>query len=230
MTSASHKDRIRFHLIPALLLPVLIASPGPLFAQAQDPITTESADLLDGSGLIARQSRLGEGIIILDRQLRHAEAVEKLIRLLGPDAKIEVSPGEFVDFADTPAGLRARLEIMRLQQEIAQMLEPKPAPVAAQPPRSDGSEIIDLIDRRITELTEQAEAPATEPARDGAQILLREISGVGSELTAVLQYGSDRVRVRSGDALPGGVQIISVDRDGVSLTRRGLEMRLTMAN
>ena len=229
MTRPAKPARIRAHLLPALLLPALVLLPATLSAQAQDPITAEAADLLDESGLIARQSRLGEGVIILDRQLRHAEAVEKLIRLLGPDAMIEIAPGEFMRFADTPAGLRARVEMLRLEQEIRQMSEPPPTPAAAQPARSDGSELIEMIDQRISELTDQTSTGAPE-GRDGPQIFLREISGVGSELSAVLQYGADRVRVSAGDALPGEIRILSVERDGVRLVRRGQEIRLVMPN
>jgi len=230
MTRPAKTARNRAHLLPALLLPALLVLPATLSAQAQDSVTAEAVELLDESGLIARQSRLGEGVIMLDRQLRHAEAVEKLIRLLGPDAMIEVAPGEFMRFADTPAGLRARVEMLRLEQEIRQMSEPPPAPAAAQPARSDGSELIEMIDKRISELTDQGAPTGSSESGTGPQIFLREIFGVGSELTAVLQYGADRVRVSAGDALPGEVRIISVERDGVRLVRRGQEIRLTMPN
>ncbi|PTX52369.1 type IV pilus biogenesis protein PilP [Gemmobacter caeni] len=230
MTRKAKPARIRRHLLPALLLPALMATPATLSAQAQDPVTAEAVDLLDESGLIARQSRLGEGVIILDRQLRHAEAVEKLIRLLGPDAMIEVAPGEFMRFADTPAGLRARVEMLKLEQEIRQMSEPPPAPVAAGPARSDGSELVELIDKRISELADPSPDAATPENGGDRQIFVREIFGVGAELSAVLQYGADRVRVSTGDALPGEVRILSIERDGVRIIRRGQEILLTMPN
>ena len=111
-------------------------------------ITNAATELLDESGVLARQSRLGEGVLLLDRQLRHAEAIEKLIEVLGPDALIEVAPGEFLRFSDTPAGMRARLEMMRLQRELDQMAAPVTPAAGAQPARNDGSDLIELIDQR----------------------------------------------------------------------------------
>jgi hypothetical protein len=200
----------------------------------QDPITFEATELLDESGLLARQSRLGEGILILDRQLRHAEAIERLIQVLGPDALIEVSPGEFMRFADTPAGMRARIEMVRLQKELDQMSAQPVAAAQAQPARSDGSELIDQIDQRLTEIEGERSYSKQEIEADTEgeprQISVREIFGTGSDLSAILQYGPDRVRIRTGDSLLGGVQIVSVERDSVLIVRRGQELRLQLPN
>jgi len=226
-------------LLRRILLPLLLTTPFPLWAQdgdpmIQDPITLEATGLLDESGLLARQSRLGEGILILDRQLRHAEAIERLIQVLGPDAMIEVAPGEFMRFADTPAGMRARIEMGRLQKELDQMSAPSPAAAQAQPARSDGSELIERIDRRLSELEGQRSEPdqdrTSEPEGEARPISVREIFGTGSDLSAILQYGPDRIRVRTGDALVGGVRIVSVERDGVLIIRRGQELRLHLPN
>jgi hypothetical protein len=200
----------------------------------QDPITFEATELLDESGLLARQSRLGEGILILDRQLRHAEAIERLIQVLGPDALIEVSPGEFMRFADTPAGMRARIKMVRLQKELDQMSAQPVAAAQAQPARSDGSELIDQIDQRLTEIEGERSDSKQEIEADTEgeprQISVREIFGTGSDLSAILQYGPDRVRIRTGDSLLGGVQIVSVERDSVLIVRRGQELRLQLPN
>jgi hypothetical protein len=185
----------------------------------QDPITFEATELLDESGLLARQSRLGEGILILDRQLRHAEAIERLIQVLGPDALIEVSPGEFMRF---------------LQKELDQMSAQPVAAAQAQPARSDGSELIDQIDQRLTEIEGERSYSKQEIEADTEgeprQISVREIFGTGSDLSAILQYGPDRVRIRTGDSLLGGVQIVSVERDSVLIVRRGQELRLQLPN
>jgi len=235
MTHKAKRDPFRAFFLPALLLPLLIHAPAQVYAQAQDPVTTTAAELLDESGLIARQSRLGEGVLILERQLRHAETVEKLVRLLGPDAMIEVAPGEFLKFADTPAGMRARVEMLRLEEEIRKLAEPPVVPATAQPARSDGSELLDLIDRRITELTEgtgtgTGTGEEGSESEDAPHIFVREIFGSGADLSAILQYGTDRVRVHTGDALPGQVRILSIEPDGVLLTRRGQEIRLAIPN
>ncbi|MCA3506564.1 MAG: hypothetical protein ACK5PT_06855 [Cereibacter sp.] len=83
-----------------------------------DPITNEQIELLKESGLIDKQSRLSEGLLLMERQLRQAELVGQLLAVLGPDAQIEVTPGEFRSFADTPAGLQQRLAYMQLQAQI----------------------------------------------------------------------------------------------------------------
>ena len=101
--------------------PGLVQPPG---APAQpapattDPITNEQIELLKESGLIDKQSRLSEGLLLMERQLRQAELVGQLLAVLGPDAQIEVTPGEFRSFADTPAGLQQRLAYMQLQAQI----------------------------------------------------------------------------------------------------------------
>lgn len=226
---------LKIFALRRLLLPLLLAAPGPLWAQTDpaptDPITQDATVLLDASGLLARQSRLGEGILLLDRQLRHAEAIERLIQVLGPEAMIEVAPGEFMRFADTPAGMRSRIEMVRLQRELDQMSAPPPA-AQAQPARSDGSELIELIDQRLSELTEAGAEDGSGPEQDltveDRPLSVREIFGSGDDLSAILQFGPDRVRVRAGDALLGGVRILSVERDGVRLVRQGQEILLEL--
>ena len=217
-------------LLRTALLPLLLVAPIPAIGQGADPITNGATELLDESGVLARQSRLGEGVLLLDRQLRHAEAIEKLIEVLGPDALIEVAPGEFLRFSDTPAGMRARLEMMRLQREHDQMAAPVTPAAGAQPARNDGSDLIELIDQRLNELT-QAEAEgeqATAPETQDRPLSVREIFGSGTDLSAILQYGPDRVRVRAGDSLVGGLRIVSIGPDGVRVTRRGQELLLRL--
>ena len=83
-----------------------------------DPITNEQIELLKESGLIDKQSRLSEGLLLMQRQLRQAELVGQLLAVLGPDAQIEVTPGEFRSFADTPAGLQQRIAYLQLQADL----------------------------------------------------------------------------------------------------------------
>lgn len=220
-------------LLSAATLSILLAVPVPALAQATDPITTEATDLIDESGLLSRQSRIGEGVLLLERQLRHAETIEKLIELLGPDAEIEVAPGEFMRFSDTPAGLRARIEMARLQRELELMSAPPVATGAAQPARDDGSELIERIDQRLTELERagfEADAGGQPTEEQARPLSVREIFGSGADLSAILQYGPDRVRVRSGDSLIGGLRVLSVEPDGVRVTQRGQELHLRLPN
>jgi hypothetical protein len=100
--------------------PGIVQPPGnaPLGQQTTDPITNEQIELLKESGLIERQSKLSEGLLLMDRQLRQAQLIEQLLGVLGPDAVIEVTPGEFKSFADTPAGLQERIEYLSLQADL----------------------------------------------------------------------------------------------------------------
>lgn len=227
MKTITRKTFIRIAAVPLALAFGL-----PAAGQVTDPVTSEAADLLDESGLIARQSRLGEGVLILDRQLQHAEAIERLIEVLGPDATIEVAPGEFLKFSDTPAGLRAQIEMIRLRKELETLNAPAQPAGEARPARSDGSELMELIDQRLSELS----PPATESAdaapdlSEARLISVREIFGTPNNLSAVLRYGPDRVRVQEGDSLIGGVRILSIRADGVLVSRRGQEMFLQLPN
>lgn len=100
--------------------PLLPQPPGavPSGQPTPDPITNEQIELLKESGLIDKQSRLSEGLLLMDRQLRQAELVQQLLTVLGPDAEIEVTPGEFKSFADTPAGLKQRIDYLKLQADL----------------------------------------------------------------------------------------------------------------
>lgn len=101
--------------------PAPVQPPGAPAQAAQpttDPITNAQIELLKESGLIDKQSRLSEGLLLMERQLRQAELVGQLLAVLGPDAQIEVTPGEFRSFADTPAGLQQRIAYLQLQADL----------------------------------------------------------------------------------------------------------------
>jgi hypothetical protein len=94
------------------------AAPAQSAQPTTDPITNAQIELLKESGLIDKQSRLSEGLLLMQRQLRQAELVGQLLAVLGPDAQIEVTPGEFRSFADTPAGLQQRIAYLQLQADL----------------------------------------------------------------------------------------------------------------
>ena len=85
---------------------------------AVDPITEQAARLLDGSGLIARQAALSQSLLLMERQIRQAELIRTLLSTLGPDAWIEVAPGEFRSFAETPVALRERIALVELEKQL----------------------------------------------------------------------------------------------------------------
>ena len=94
--------------------------PGQAAAPTPDAVTNSRIELLTDEGLIGRQSLLGEGLLLMERQLRQAQLVGQLLSVLGPDAEIEVAPGVFQSFADTPAGMRERIAFLELQAELAE--------------------------------------------------------------------------------------------------------------
>jgi hypothetical protein len=86
-----------------------------------DPITEQAARLLDGSGLIARQAALSQSLLLMERQIRQAELIRTLLSTLGPDAWIEVAPGEFRSFAETPVALRERIALVELEKQLEEL-------------------------------------------------------------------------------------------------------------
>jgi hypothetical protein len=105
---------------PAAPAPDPAAAPPDATAPTPDPITNSQVELLREDGLIGRQLVINEGLLLMDRQLRQAQVAEQLLAVLGPDALIEVVPGEFRSYSDTPAGIRQQIQFLQLQQELRQ--------------------------------------------------------------------------------------------------------------
>lgn len=155
-----------------------------------DPITNAQIELLKESGLIDQQSRLSEGLLLMERQLRQAQLVGQLIAVLGPDAQIEVTPGEFKSFADTPAGLQQRIEYLRLQKELQAA---KAETGVAQESPTEISEIYGKSDDLVAVITV-----------DGR----RRAVSLGDQLedgTEVLSISAERVELQSSD---GTLQVL----------------------
>lgn len=100
---------------PAQVQPLGSEEPG---QSTTDPITNKQIELLQESGLIDEQSKVSEGLLLMARQLQQAQLVGQLLDVLGPDAMIEVTPGEFKSFANTPAGLQGRIDYLELMGQL----------------------------------------------------------------------------------------------------------------
>jgi len=87
-----------------------------------DPITNAATMLLDDSGVIGRQRAVAESILMMDQQIKHQRKIEEALTALGPNTPIEVSPGVFKTFEDTPAAIRAQIAYIKLQQQLAETL------------------------------------------------------------------------------------------------------------
>ena len=180
-----------------------------------DPVTRQHMEILQGSGLLARQSAISESIIMLERQLKQAELLNRLMALAGPDMLIEVSPGEFRSFADTPAGQRlameqeesrllARIRILELQAQEAGLAGAM-RPDAAPKPGPDRLDIRDIV----------------APKEPEHSYVLQEIRGSDGKHSALLEIDGEPRQVRKGDRVPGEMTVLAVGEDSVRLSGRG---------
>lgn len=179
-----------------------------------DPVIEEAARGAFDTDFIKRQSEFSQSLILLDRQARVGEAIGRLIGIYGPDALIEVAPGEFKSFATLPAARKLRAELDEANFEIeSRRMEME----------SKRREATLEFERRQAEFKrEQAELAG--PAADGAAspgpvYSLREIFGMAGDLRAVLAPAGteDRIRVAGGDVLRAGTRVLSIDRGSVLL-------------
>ena len=187
----------------------------------EDPVAAWKEALIEDTGLLARQSEISESILLIERQIRRAELLARLLALVGPDAAIETAPGVFERFGDSPAGrriaaemaesdldaqkrlLELRLEIVRSGAELARQAAPPPPEAAPVP-----------------EAATPAPPPASEPDRRGHPVL-EEISGFAGARWAVFRLGGERIRARAGDTLPNGARVSALDWDAAELELDG---------
>ena len=189
-----------------------------------DPVTASRIRLLQESGLLGRQAEISESIIMMERQLKQAELLNRLLALRGPDTLIEIAPGRFESFADTPEGrrlshqieeneLKARIRILELRLQEASLkaaLSPtKPKPAPEQP------------------ASEQAE-PLPAPGRSGKAISVLEVFGRNDRHSAILDLGGMGIQVEAGDTLPDGSKVRSVSSGGVVIVRDGHTIELNI--
>ncbi|WP_273053050.1 type IV pilus biogenesis protein PilP [Sulfitobacter litoralis] len=87
-----------------------------------DAITNAATMLLDDSGVIGRQRAVAESILMMDQQIKHQRKIEEALTALGPNTPIEISPGVFKTFEDTPAAIRAQISYIKLKQQLAETL------------------------------------------------------------------------------------------------------------
>ena len=194
--------------------PQALSDSGPAMDEppSPDPITSGKVRLLRESGLIARQSAIAESILIMERQLRQAELISKLMETLGPGTPIEIMPGEFHDFSSTPAGRRIAAEI-----EAAEL-----------------TARIRLLQLKAEETALTGTAPPPEPVIEApAEPViwprLVELFGIGGNVSATFSVDGESVVVREGDRLPDGTVIDQISEQSVVIARGGMARELTLA-
>ena len=189
-----------------------------------DPVTESKIRILADSGLLARQSEISESIIIMERQIRQAELLNKLMALKGPEAPIEVAPGRFETFAGTPAGRRLAHEIEEGEINARiRMLEL----------RLKEAELQAALARPVRNTRAEAMAPPPEAVRVSAlptpaEYSVLEILGRNGSYSAVVDVGGRGLMVEEGAVLPDGSEVSLVDPDGIAIIRDGniVELRI----
>jgi hypothetical protein len=210
-------------------------------SEAEDPMVSREVDRLDEAGLIERQSRIGEDILVLDREIRRAEAVKALVAQMGYEAFLSAYPDLAAAFAESPILLQAeidRLELLRTL-ERARSGEPEAeARPARTTPRDDGGDFFRIPSPPAAEeapvevpvdasrgAPSEGDSPAMSEDRD-IPISLREIYGSSGRFFAIIAHGAERIRVEAGDELPGETLIEAVGENWVDVKRRGETVRI----
>ncbi|MCY4541832.1 MAG: type IV pilus biogenesis protein PilP [Rhodobacteraceae bacterium] len=194
----------------------------------EDAITLGRQALLEESGLLARQAEISESIILMEQQLRQAELINQLMTILGPDTPIEIRPGEFRVFRDTPAGRRIANEItLREAQDQAQLLQVQIDAARAQSALEQVSNEAQF-DARTSAGERQAPLPAVaeEPPME---LRVLEILGSQGRLEAVVEHDGHTTSVRAGSIVGGRAKVISVEPGAVEVDDNGRISRFEIA-
>lgn len=199
-----------------------------------DPVIEEEARDSFDTGFISRQSRMSETLILLDRQARIGNAIGKLIEIYGPDATIEVAPGDYRSFPDFPAAvkLRSQMESDRIAMEATRLKMENERRKAEMEYQHEQARLIEEEQKKKG--LGAAARDEGEPAAEAAvRWSLRETFGSRGEMEAVLMPsgGGDRQRVKAGDVLSGGAKVTEIGNGYLLLDRGGsAPERLTLRN
>lgn len=198
-----------------------IARPNVGFDEPEhDPITEWKAALLEESGLLARQSEISESILLMERQIKQAELIARLMEINGPDAAIEIAPGKFKVFRDTPAGRRVAAEMaenglnsqkraLELQVEIKRKRAELEDASVSNPVLSRREEVPEKVEQLVRAV------PPPEP-------VLEEVFGTQGRLVAIIRIGDTRMSVIEGDALPGGARVVAINEISILIEQNGI--------
>lgn len=211
-----------------------------------EPVTEAQVRELKADGLIARQAEIGEGLLLMDRQLRQAQMAQQLVSLFGPETLIEVAPGQFRDFSATPLGMRE--QIARLQLELQLLELSGEVQRARQDNRGSAGFLAGLVARPLPPATapapaptpaetagtepETAPAPAAEPApqplavsTQALPLEVRQLHGSAGRYSALLRIDGEDLLVSEGDRLENGIAVLSIDARQVVVDLPGSGLR-----
>lgn len=187
---------------------------------SSDPITAEQIKLLRDNGLIARQAAISESIIVMERQLKQAELIRDLMRIFGPEAPIEIAPGDYRTFSHTPAGRKIAFDIQEAEA-LARIrlleLEAAESVLLGHNLEADDIETVVPIDDI---------APLSPKEVIWPELL--EVLGTRGELHATLRFDGTTLNVDEGDILPNGVTVLKVSADTVLLSHGTIEHEIEL--
>ena len=184
---------------------------------SEDPITREMENELIETGLLSRHAEITESIFLMEQQLKQAQLIIELMEILGPDLPIEISPGQFKNFSNTPAGnkiaselavekLKSRAEIFDLEMKV---LNARKKIEEAMKPLNG------MVEHQVAQQLDVSESiPVQEPK-------LREIIGGEGNLQAIFSVGEKIISLNQGDKLPSGEVIIQITEEFVELDQVG---------
>ncbi len=184
---------------------------------SEDPLTREKEKVIITTGLLSRHAEITESIYLMEQQLKQAQLIIELMEILGPNVPVEISPGKFKNFSDTPAGkriasemaiaaLRGRADLFDLEMKVitaGQKIENALKPQA---------EIVEFEDNQ------QAKARETKPLPEPR---LREIIGGEGNLQAIFSLDDEIVSLKAGEKLPTGEELIQITQEFVELSKFG---------
>ncbi len=172
-----------------------------------------------GAGILERQSEIGEGILLLERQLRHADMVRKFMAIMGPEAPVEVSPGRFEDFSQIPEGRRlaAELREQELESELRELELLASVNMARRLLRESELDLGMALSASAGQPNAGATAPSVAPVKIPPQFSLRSVYGSADRLAAIVAADGRRLEVLQGDALPGGGTVLSIGEDEIAI-------------
>lgn len=119
--------------------------------EEMDPFTARDVRRLDREGVLDRQKRVGEDILVMEREIARADQVGKLIETLGHEGFREAFPEIYASLQDSPLILTSKIKYHELQHELEKAIEgpreeetPAADAETVAGPRDDGSSFFAL--------------------------------------------------------------------------------------
>ena len=178
------------------------------------------------AGLLSRQSEITESILLLERQIRQAELIGRLLEIFGPDTRIEILPGQYISYADTPAGQKvaAELVVNEYQRQITRLQ--MQAEIRSAENRLRGLQ----PSLPVTDSIAGIPAISADQEMDKPDVRIHEIGGLDGNYQAIISLDGIRRHVEAGDKIEGLGKIIDIGRSSLQLLSDGTSMRLHIGN